>query len=242
MVSDWLALHSLEADQTTRILLTSRQPTRNTAETGSAKALDARLAFEVQSTIVTGLDIFFHGFTLPSLGNGGVCWISEEQRLPENAPVTVEAGPTGQVIIFCGYRNIAADLIALTHEYGHALQIIQSNAPFIPPVDREVAAFLAEHILLAYLRSIGSPIYKEMQTVWQLEAREYLGADTQQLLWALASPNTAYDYRQNYPLAHIAAARLFRTGDKEQIWRAFNGQLAVAELLELQPRTKGLVG
>lgn len=104
-----------------------------------------------------------------------IVWISDPELLPENGPLSLHPEDSEEVVLYAGFGGTSSDFLALAHEYGHTLQILQSNSVFIPKIDREVAAFLAEHIFLACLRSIDSHSHKSIRRIWQAETKKYEG-------------------------------------------------------------------
>jgi len=104
------------------------------------------------------------------------------------------------------------DLICLAHEVAHAVQINLSNHAFMPPMAREVCAFLGELAVIEHAYDLSPDLFGALRDVWHKENEAYLGCDLEALSTALANPSAPYDYRQNYPAARLAAVELFRRG------------------------------
>jgi hypothetical protein len=106
-------------------------------------------------------------------------------------------------------RGDARDALALAHELAHAVQIVASHArtpgAAMPPLAREVCAFLGERALAAHLGD--RPEGRALRAAWLAEDRIYLGQDAAALRAAFADPHAAYDYRWNYPVARWLARR-----------------------------------
>jgi hypothetical protein len=135
-----------------------------------------------------------------------------EPQDPGTPPHTEDRGSDAAPIVRLRWRATPEDLICLAHETGHALQIMMGKAEVMPPLAREVCAFLGEMILIEFVRREGSPLFARLRDVWHNENRYYLGRDLDRLSEALDAPETPYDYRLNYPLARLAAVTLFRRG------------------------------
>ncbi|WP_349370507.1 hypothetical protein [Salinarimonas sp.] len=112
-------------------------------------------------------------------------------------------------------RGDARDALALAHELAHAVQIIASHArtpgAAMPPVAREVCAFLGERALLAHLRDRSEGC--ALRTAHVAEDGVYLGEDAATLGAAFADPQAGYDYRWNYPVARWLARRARELSD-----------------------------
>ncbi|MEO9897626.1 MAG: hypothetical protein ABJF05_14725 [Paracoccaceae bacterium] len=133
----------------------------------------------------------------------------------ENDPET-SGGPfayldtaTDRPTISMIWSGEVADLMCLAHETGHAAQIILSGTDKMPPVARETCGFIAELALIAHLQKHNQPLHQAALAVWFEENKSYLGTDVVSLTDALKDPGTAYQYRFNYPIARLAAVRVF---------------------------------
>jgi hypothetical protein len=127
--------------------------------------------------------------------------------------------PDGQLpYISCHYRGRAVDLIHMAHEFSHALQIVASGPGLMPPVAREVCAFIGEQVIIDY-SGIPQKQRKALKQSWLFENSIYLGRDLVLLETALGQPETTYDYRWNYPIARIVAIHMCSTADN--VWPLF---------------------
>lgn len=113
----------------------------------------------------------------------------------------------GKPFVSCPCTGRTSDLLLLAHEIGHALQALAaSDAPF-PPIQRELAAFIAED---AAGRAFASshPAIGALLRARQARAAHHAPA----LRAALSSAETGYAYSWNYPVARVVAkhaAKLF---------------------------------
>jgi hypothetical protein len=121
-----------------------------------------------------------------------------------------------------------SDVLAVAHEFGHALQIVASAGRAMPPVTREVCAYLSEG-WLAGAGARGLPGGLTGLHRQRLAAR--LAREAPVLRAALEDPGAGYAYRWNYPLAQGLALRCaVRHGDMVA-WPVFAGRQPLPELI-----------
>lgn len=130
----------------------------------------------------------------------------------EELPHTEDFGHARPPVITMEWTGSADDLICLAHEVAHALQFMMSDHEPMPPVAREVCAFLGELALITYCREHAPSLTGALSEVWHAENERYLGSDLDALSDALNAPEAPYQYRLNYPLARLAAVQLHRRG------------------------------
>lgn len=134
------------------------------------------------------------------------------QRLDESGaahPFTHYNPETGQTTIAMTWSGSPADLLCLAHEAGHAAHHILSQTNQMPPILRETCAFLAELVVIDSLAWSDPGLYAALQMAWHDDGVHYLDEDLPVLGEALKDPATPYQYRMNYPIARLAAVRLF---------------------------------
>lgn len=139
----------------------------------------------------------------------------------DGIPYTMDRGPDQPVLIALSWEGSSDDVVILAHEVAHALQIIFSDHRQMPPLAREVCAFLGELVVIAHARTAAPNLYPALCDVWQRENEAYLGSDLDMLEAILADPQAHYHYRQNYPVARLAAIELFNRGAGEWLGRFF---------------------
>ncbi len=142
-----------------------------------------------------------------------------DQRIPH--AVTHDSGNTP--IIVMEWAGTPDDLICLAHEVAHVLQWSLSDTGLMPPVARETCAFLGEMFVIAHTRQQNHGLFNALVAVFEHENAAYLGKDIQALSAALMQPGTAYHYRQNYPVARLAAVQMFRRRPGQWIIDLFGG-------------------
>ena len=139
----------------------------------------------------------------------------------DGLPHTMDRGPDQSVLIALNWAGSPDDVICLAHEVAHAVQIIFSDHNQMQPLAREVCAFLGELLVIAHARTAAPDLYPALCDVWHRENDAYLGSDIDLLAAALADPKAHYQYRQNYPVARLAAVELFNRGSGEWLRQLF---------------------
>ena len=156
----------------------------------------------------------------------------EEDRRPH----TIDRGEGRAPVVIMVWRpNSPESLLHLAHETAHALQILLSEHHFMPPVAREVCAFLGELVVMAHLRTRAGGLFKDLLQIWQRDNGSYLGRDLEFLRKSLGDVTAPYDYRLNYPPARIMALGLFRGRTDRGAWyRLFSSGGEAMKLLDLE--------
>lgn len=148
------------------------------------------------------------------------------------ASFTLDRGAGQAPLVRCPFKGSAADLMTLAHEFGHAVQLVASEGRFVPPVLREVCAFLAELFLLDELDRQGSPHHAAATAIWRRGDARFLGVGGRPLLAALGDGDRAYTYRYNYPLGRIVAHRARAWLPEPLLWDLFAGRSTLASFIE----------
>ena len=103
----------------------------------------------------------------------------------------------------------------------------------MPPVAREVCAFLGELMLIDWAQQNDTVLFQQLVLVWHDENAIYLGSDLDQLKEAIKDLNQPYDYRLNYPLARMVAAHIFETHSIDDIKKLFSSRKDAPALLSM---------
>lgn len=221
-VSEWLELHSLDDDDVVRLLAYPDCVIHFSANCGS----------HGDPAQASGIDwsdfhVFLERAVVPAFAAGIDCGSVSEllhsvawrvQHGPSDlVPHTVDKGGANPPEVFLYWDGSPEDQICLAHEAGHALQLILSGGDFMPPVAREVCAFLAELAVISWADVHDPALAADLRHVWNGDSDLYLHDVRDELLAALADPTAQYQYRLNYPLARIAAVRLFQEQSREQL-------------------------
>lgn len=235
VLSDWLTLHGLDQRSCQRMLDAIAWQADDAAAARErptaayeAPDLDAAWAAIVQSmrTLLPGRESVIDDTF------AGTARIVVDRRGKARKALTLDNGPTAYPTILFGYRDGPADPVIMAHEFGHALQIRASGSRFIPPILREVCAFLGEAALLSHARQGDGTQREWLAHIWRRDDARYFGAFKDRLEAALLQPATPYSYAWNYPIARSLAIRLFERRSQEQLWRVFGGEVSVLALHE----------
>lgn len=219
-ISDWLELHDLNV-WTAREIVAAQQsglfcgdpfPQRAVTD-GEAVILEfARTRPACVASLVEPVlkDAFGEVVDCADLLRGiEFADLVDEHDMP---PHTIDRGIEAPPLVKMAWRGRAEDVICLAHEIAHAVQIILSKHESMPPVARETCAFLFELLLIEHTRLHVPGLHGSLCEVWRSENDAYIGRDLDALSAALADPRTPYHYRQNYPIARLAAVEMFQCG------------------------------
>lgn len=216
-VGDWLQLHGLDATLVQDALAAFRagalSPQPFSAPTQLVQIEDAgRLPTQNECFVDIVAPALAHGFDDDADVTDALHGI-EFAALPADGPRiphTVDRGRGCPPLVVMEWKGRVDDLACLAHECAHALQIRLSGHDTMPPVAREACAFLGELLLIDHARRHDAALFGALLQTWTAENATYLGADLDTLSDALSNSGTAYQYRQNYPVARLAAVQLFK--------------------------------
>lgn len=214
--SDWLLVNALTPDQSLAVLREVEVPETRAAPS-AALGLSPDTAWAL---CADALRAAFPGLQ-PEIAT--VEWETPRclsaTRAKHAKAFTYDLGVGCPPFVSLRYRDHPSDLLAMAHEFGHALQIVASwrgDAGQMPPVARECCAFLAEQALLRHARGTLSGLTEAHRA----DDGIYLGRHKAALIAALGQPLCPYAYDWNYPLARIFAARMCRHPDTDGLYRA----------------------
>ena len=228
-VSDWLEIHSISLSSSIEAVSGVRRVSLANFRTPRTDDFDLT-ADEAWSLAAQAIVDFVPELALD------VKWLYDfcEKNLHAEAiekPYTKERGKDQLPFVSLSYQGTPADALCVAHELGHALQYHLAKGRFIPPVLRELAAFVAEKALLGHIQKNRSELYETLHSAWQQDNRTYFGDDTANLLDALKSPAAPYTYRMNYPLARFLSDVMFDVLPRDERPKVFHGSLPLAECL-----------
>jgi len=139
-------------------------------------------------------------------------------------PFTKPQGLGKPPYVSCPYNGMASDVINISHEFSHAVQLVASDTSTMPPIAREVCAFIGEQVLLSKLSKDQPALHESIVRVWHAENHYYLGKCGQLLRTAINNPSITYHYRWNYPIARVIAYLQFQTTSLEDLWQFFRNK------------------
>lgn len=140
---------------------------------------------------------------------------------------TLHDNGKGRPYVSIPYKGSARDILTLAHEFGHVIQISNTNAPFTPPVLREVSAFMSEGWLIDFLGGFDAKLRDQILAPWKRSISADFGIRRAVFLTACKTPQAPYDYAWNYPLARRLALATTDTMEPNMKWQLFNGSLDV---------------
>ncbi|UZK67709.1 hypothetical protein [Sphingomonas sp. M1-B02] len=233
-LSDWLAVHELDSVTCRRIL--DALPW----DAGGTSATDERLDFAYQEPNLEAV-----WFTIAAaMGN----FLSDQRGIVDDIfektvkicvdhpdksrkALTLDNGSTAYPTIIFSYRSDRSDPLVMAHEFGHALQIRASRGKFVPPIIREVCAFLGEGALLSHTLRGNASQHAHLSQVWREDTIRYFGPQRDRLRGALLEPNAPYKYFWNYPIARFLAIQISKQCSQEWVWSIFEGKSSVRAVL-----------
>ncbi len=124
------------------------------------------------------------------------------------------------------------DVLALTHEFGHVVQIIASAEHEVPPATREVCAFLSEAWACADLAQEAFPWAPDLVAFEALRVFRTMTVEAKLLAEALPYPECAYDYAWNYPLAQALVLGQGLSQTPSDLVQLFGGRMPLAGLIK----------
>jgi hypothetical protein len=233
-LSDWLALHELDAVACRRILdVAPRDVTK--AAAGSTWSASERYALDPEAAWLRTADAMRAFFpaqrsiiddtfekTVKTL---------VDQRNKSRRALTLDNGPTTYPTILYSYRGEPSDSLIIAHEFAHALQIRASRGRFVPPIIREVCAFLGESALLSHALYNDAAHYDRLYQVWHNDNQKFFGTYKERLNSALLQPEMPYRYFWNYPIARYLAIRISERCSRDRMWTLFEGDLSLRGVL-----------
>ncbi len=132
-----------------------------------------------------------------------------------------------------------ADALNLAHEYFHCVQFYESQCIEIPPMLRELAAFIGELFFLQYIVSHIESKYAPLFIAWRNSNRIYVLKYAERLALAAAS-RARYSYEWNYPIARILSVAIVDIFPREKLAAALSSPSClidvVVEAIELLSR------
>lgn len=208
-VQDWLELHALTPEEILdycgQLQGTYTPDIINAQATDATAGLTLDFDQSLEYLVLPSLHELLGGQDLDLSSVKIVCHKIGEIDLPYTEWCDEISAPTIHLV----WSGNADDLICLAHEMAHAAQMILSKNEFMPPVAREVCAFLGELALIRFAKTQSEALYQELCGVWRRENLRYMGSDIAQLVDDLKAGFAPYNYRHNYPMARIAAMLLF---------------------------------
>lgn len=214
VLNEWLHENRLDRNEVVALLKIADRlrALRHTVDlsAGHAPPVPASEAWEIATL---ALEVF-----LPQLA-GTIRKASEEtprfleagrQGQEPDRPFTYHGDATTSPFVSCDYRGRPVDMLDVAHELAHVTQIAASRGAPMPPVQREVCAFLGEAALIRWAGMHRPTLVRALKSAWHASDTLYLIRDADLLSRALHAESPSYDYRWNYPVARLMASAFLR--------------------------------
>lgn len=251
---DWLSLHQLNPNLIWHLL--------NLIEAGGFHALiktyllDVEIADSNTTFVPASQSDVYHQYLKPAL----ISYFEEENKEtinnilsnkikftnPENLedlPFTLFQGKNKAALISMSWSGKEEDWICLAHEVGHALQLHLSISE-MPPIAREVCAFLCEMILLEHLKVNQNETYQKLLITWLNQNEFYIHDCADLLIDAINYADNQYHYYQNYPIAKIISILIYSSKQVTRVKQLFASGLEsmglINKLIKLDQKVESL--
>jgi hypothetical protein len=225
-LADWLGLHGLTASQCEQGLarIQHLQAAGRTDAAGAPCDLTGEEAWQVAAGALRAA-LPAGAAAIEAVRTGAVR--AFRPRGARGRRAFTFAGP--HPVVSLDYDGRVADLLTVAHELGHAVQIAAVGG-FVPPVARELCAFLAELALLDHLR-VESPALNPLAlAAWGAATRHYV-REGKTLAAALQDPRSVYHYGWNYPIARVLASECHEQLPPSALWSIFENRTRLSGIL-----------
>ena len=228
-LGDWLAIHELDRDELLKYLNDFSYPPDkiNDINVPNLRVISGSEAWDMAAE---ALSEQFPDFKADLEKVRTSCTL-DFSAPSQDAPYTLAGEGVGFSKVLMCYNGTPADMICVAHEFGHAAQNFFAQGNFIPPMQREIAAFISELSFLKFLAKSYPELEAPLKGAWNDDSEIYLREDLDQLVADCAATNSHYSYRWNYPLARLGALALFKTGSQKDLSRAFLAEMSLEECL-----------
>ena len=240
-IADWLAVHKIEREA---ILegIDGLHFKFATHDKQVGKGIGMSRDEVLETLVIPSLTRLLGPDVLTSVLDGMPNFIRCSKKAP---PYTLDVGCDQNPKIHVPWRGAYEDVVWMTHEVAHAVQIRLSEHHLMPPIARETCAFWAELTLLNHSEIEHPNVAVGLRSVWRQHTRTYLGRDLNDLKVALKDPCTPYHYSLNYPLARLSSLFLSRQSSASHPKSLFSSGRRAMDLicceellLEFQDRAK----
>lgn len=237
-LSDWLALHELDPVACRRILDAAPREIATTPAGNGAPDLE-RYALDLEDAWLRTADamraLFPAQRSIIDDTFDKTVRVLVDQPNKSRRALTLDNGQTAYPTILYSYLGEPSDSLVISHEFAHAVQIRASQGKFVPPIIREVCAFVGEWALLSHSLQSDPAQHRRLSQVWHNDNKKFFGTHTQRLNAALLRPETPYSYSWNYPIARSLAIRISQQCLRDRMWTVFEGDLSVQGILQNWP-------
>lgn len=223
-MDDWCNVHRITPSQCLGWLSVFESPESSDVPTGQTNLSAAEVWQLCTDAVATALPSNEDAIRV-SAANAELNTSPDIKKFP--AAYTLHDNGKGQPYVSMPYKGSTRDILTLAHEFGHVIQISNTNSPFTPPALREVCAFMSEGWLIDFLGEFDAGLRDRVLGPWKRSVAADFGIRRDAFLAACNSPQAPYDYAWNYTLARrlaLAATDAMEPGMK---WQLFSGHLDV---------------
>jgi hypothetical protein len=233
-MADWLLLHDLSAGLCREILATVPPDDSIASPLPKLGKLDLP-ADAIWRDIAASLKLRLP-FAVPeiteTLGRTRTDFAPDRKRFPRAFTLN---DADGAPFVSCPCDGEISDLLVLSHEFGHALQLVASLGRPLAPVARETCAYLCERWYLAQISILSPEVSAKITLLSQAKHANALRTGIPRLKRALNDPDARYSYQWNYPLARIFSRTLGDAVEPAAIWPLFAAEITLPELARMMP-------
>ena len=231
-LSDWLVLHELDPVTCRRILdamaLENAAPPSDD-ELEEYQAIDLEVAWLRAVEAMRDFLPEQQGIVDNTFENSAKIVVDDPNK-PRKA-LTLDNGSGAYPTIVYSYRGKPIDELTIAHEFAHAVQIVASQGRFVPPIVREICAFLGEGALLSHAGRRHRTQYTHLLQAWDKANHRHFGVLKEGLQAALSSSDMPYKYAWNYPIARYLALQIADQCSQDCIWSIFQGKSSLKDVL-----------
>ena len=233
-IQDWLGLHQISRDQALALCRSMRpqQPHQRKSHGQSSHIESNHLQLDMTRCIES---LIIPAFVELLGAESNVQEIVAEVEILNlqpselDLPYTTRSDATGVPSVRLVWNNDPESLMTLAHEMGHAIQMRMCDYEFMPPLVREVCAFMGELATIEATMQQSQDLYQALQQLWSAQNHAYLDVQLDELEQALHGDDAPYNYRQNYPFARIASSRIYAERSAQDNLKLFSESLITAE-------------
>lgn len=233
-LADWLDLHGLSASRCCA-LLRAAEDNLVAENLHASPMMNARGSLHPDAAWQRALAAMLDYFPMHADSIARAYALTRKVRAAGDAQapraMTVADGGDGFPIVYFSFDGGAAGQMAIAHEFAHALQAVSSGGVFMPPVTREICAFVGEAALLQYIATFSRTDYINVILVWRRDEYIYCHDCAKTLKAALYKPTSKYSYEWNYPIARLLAREAKENLSPDDVWRLFEGKENLSGLM-----------
>lgn len=225
-LADWLNLHGLSRHQCRQMLNRSATLPQDTVHASCVPVASGEAAWQIAALAMARLFPFATDLVERTRTRTRRNFLATVTR-----PITIPGAMSAPPTVRLAWHGRAADLLIVAHEFGHALQATAAGSVFVPPVNREICAFVAEHALITSLGRTNSDLCASVRPAWASANDIYVSRCGNKLRAALDDPRARYHYDWNYPVARGLAADLFSALDPDQLFGLYTNPVSPGGLI-----------